>query len=117
MIGEDLKKVADGRLEGRQNRIFAQISESRTGRCIRTQDYLYSVYAPGSDGWQEGSSDYYEEDFLYDLEKDPIEKHNLIKDPKYAQVRKELKEKLIEQMVNADEAKPTILPAIIKRKK
>ena len=36
--------------DGRPNEIFAQISESRVGRCIRTQRYTYSVYAPGIDG-------------------------------------------------------------------
>src|SRR5699024_1857149 len=34
MIGEDLKDVADGNTQGRVNRVFAQISESRVGRCI-----------------------------------------------------------------------------------
>ena len=110
MIGEDLKKVADGRLEGRQNRIFAQISESRTGRCIRTQDYLYSVYAPGSDGWQEGSSDYYEEDFLYDLEKDPYELENQVRNPAYEQVRASLAKALLEEIEKAEGVRPVIAP-------
>lgn len=110
MIGEDLKKVADGRLEGRQNRIFAQISESRTGRCIRTQDYLYSVYAPGSDGWQEGSSDYYEEDFLYDLKKDPYELENQVRNPAYAQVRALLAKALLEEIEKAEGVRPVIAP-------
>ena len=96
---------------------FMQISESQCGRAIRTDRYKYAVRDLSPVGYAHGTSKLYFEDYLYDLEKDPIEKHNLIKDPKYAQVRKELKEKLIEQMVNADEAKPAILPAIIKRKK
>lgn len=110
MIGEDLKDVADGRTEGRENRIFAQISESRTGRCLRTENYLYSVYAPGLDGWQEGSSDYYEEDFFYDLKKDPYELENLVRDPAYAQIRKELSLQLLDEIEKAEGTRPVIAP-------
>jgi arylsulfatase A-like enzyme len=46
MIGEDLSQLLDKVPEERDNEIFAQISESRVGRCIRTKNYLYSVYAP-----------------------------------------------------------------------
>lgn len=110
MIGEDLGKVAQGRLTGRKNRIFAQISESRTGRCIRTQDYLYSVFAPQSDGWQEGSSDYYEEDFFYDLRKDPYELENQVRNPEYEQVRRELARELAEEIEKAEGVRPVIAP-------
>ena len=108
MIGEDLKLVADGKSQGRINRVFAQISESRVGRCIRTEDFLYSVYAPGMDGWEPGSSDYYEEDFLYDLKKDPYELNNLVRDESYAEIRKKLAAQLIEEMVKAGEKAPVI---------
>lgn len=52
MIGENLQAVAEGRVEGRENAVFAQISESRVGRCVRTPRYLYSVYAPGKKRWR-----------------------------------------------------------------
>ena len=48
MIGENLLDVVEKKDDNRPNEIFAQISESRVGRCIRTPDYLYSVYAPAS---------------------------------------------------------------------
>ena len=99
---------ADGRLKSRKNRIFAQISESRTGRCIRTEEYLYSVYAPDSDGWQEGSSDYYEEDFLYDLKKDPYQLKNLVRDPEYKEIRKELSRQLLDEIEKAEGVRPAI---------
>ena len=108
MLGENLKDVADGRTEGRKNCIFAQISESRTGRCIRTEDYLYSVYAPGLDGWNEGSSDYYRDDFLYDLRKDPFELDNLVGNPDYQEIRNSLALSLIQEMVKAGEQAPVI---------
>ncbi len=59
----------------------------------------------------------YFEDYLYDLEKDPIERYNLIKDPEYKKVRAELRQMLIREMVNAWERSPKILPARVVRKK
>ncbi|MCH5170917.1 MAG: sulfatase-like hydrolase/transferase [Oscillospiraceae bacterium] len=91
--------------------VFLQISESHCGRAIRTKKYKYSVKAPFLSGNLSPSSPVYFEDYLYDLEKDPIEKYNLIKDNNYSQIRKELREMLIREMVNAGEKKPKILPA------
>ncbi len=108
MIGENLKDVADGKTRHRENRVFAQISESRTGRCIRTEDYLYSVYAPDSDGWQEGSSDYYAEDFLYDLKKDPYQLKNLVGDSEYKEIKKELSRQLLDEIEKAEGVRPVI---------
>lgn len=111
MIGEDLKIVAEGKTSHRKNRIFAQISESRVGRCIRTEKFLYSVYAPYKHGGEYMDSDLYEEDFLYDLNKDPFQINNIVKDKKYEKQRKNLKEQLIEEMIKAGEKKPKIIPA------
>lgn len=111
MIGEDLKAVADGMTDGRQNEVFAQISESRVGRCIRTEDYLYSVAAPGKNGFEHSGSELYKEDFLYDLKKDPCELKNLVKDPDYAAVRADMRERLCRQMAFAKEKVPEIIPA------
>ena len=55
-------------------------------------------------------SDVYVEDFLYDLDADPHERHNLVIDPAYAQVRAELKEILIGYMKKAQEPDAVILP-------
>ena len=110
MIGENLKDVAEGKIQGRINRVFAQISESRVGRCIRTEKYLYSVYAPDKDGWRDKDSEYYEEDFLYDLEKDPYELNNLVQAEEYAEARKRLAGELVEEMIKAGEKAPVIKP-------
>lgn len=114
--GIDLTKQIDNP-DDKRKCVFIQISESQCGRAIRTDRYKYSVRTAGIVGYVHHSSRVYFEDFLYDLEKDPIEKNNLVKDSNYRQVREELKALLIEQMTAAGEAKPMILPAIIKHNK
>lgn len=114
--GIDLTKQIDNP-DDKRKCVFIQISESQCGRAIRTNRYKYSVRTAGIVGYVHHSSKVYFEDYLYDLEKDPIEKNNLIKDSNYRQVREELKALLIEQMTAAGEDKPMILPAIIKRNK
>lgn len=111
MVGENLHDVAFGDISNRKNEIFAQISESRVGRCVRTEKYLYSVFAPNKNGYESADSDIYEEDFLYDLEKDPYELNNLVKDEAYKEVRVEMAERLKYEMALADEAEPIIIPA------
>ena len=114
--GIDLTKQIDNP-DDKRKCVFIQISESQCGRAIRTDRYKYSVRTAGIVGYVHHSSKVYFEDFLYDLEKDPIEKNNLVKDSNYRQVREALKALLIEQMTAAGEAKPMILPAIIKHNK
>lgn len=114
-MGKSLIKEIENNEE--RDCVFIQISESQCGRAIRTKKYKYSVRAITPSGFITHSSKVYFEDYLYDLEKDPIEKNNLIKNKNYSNVRKELKEMLIREMVNAGEEKPIILPAYIVRKK
>ena len=95
---------------------FIQISESQVGRAIRTKDYLYSVRAIGI-GYIKAKAKVYFEDYLYDVNKDPIQKYNLVKKKEYKEVRKALKEQLTKQMVEIGEKKPIILPALFTRKK
>lgn len=97
--------------------VFMQISESQCGRAIRTKKYKYAIRTLVPTGYALHKAAVYFEDYLYDLEKDPIEKHNLIKDPKYASERKKLKEMLIREMTAAGEKEPKILPAVFTRKK
>lgn len=95
MVGEDLLTVVEEQNPDRTNEIFAQISESRVGRCIRTAKFTYAVYAPGLHGCMTASSDTYADDFLYDLEKDPWQLTNLADDPSYADAKAILREKLL----------------------
>ncbi len=108
MIGENLVDVVEGRLPNRKNEAFAQISESRVGRCIRTPEYAYSVYAPGLHGGVAASSDFYADDFMYDLTKDPHELTNIVRDPAYAQIKEDLRKRLLSWIEEAEHIVPSI---------
>ncbi|MBR3607903.1 MAG: sulfatase-like hydrolase/transferase [Lachnospiraceae bacterium] len=109
MIGENLVDVVEGRLPNRKNEAFAQISESRVGRCIRTPEYAYSVYAPGLHGGVAASSDFYADDFMYDLTKDPHELTNIVGDPAYAQIKEDLRKRLLSWIEEAEHIVPRIV--------
>jgi len=91
------KSLADG--TGHEH-VFIQISESQIGRAVRTDKWKYSVTAADADC---AFADCYYEDCLYDLEADPYEKNNLIRDPRFAAERKELQGILLEYMQKAGE--------------
>ncbi len=106
----DVLELADHVPAGRPNRIFTQISESRVGRCLRTPEYKYAVYAPGLHGARHMDSDLYYTDFLYDLKNDPDELMNLAEDPAYASVRSALAEELKKEMERAGERPCVMIP-------
>lgn len=93
-----------------RDEIFIQISESHVGRALRTKKWKYSVRAPGKQGYVHAKSRAYVEDFLYDLESDPYEKHNLVQSPAHAEVRQQLAARLQIRMVEAGEKEPRIYP-------
>ena len=115
MHGHPLQELVEGNAKDWPKEIFIQISESQVGRAIRTRKWKYSVRAPGKHGGLYAFSDIYVDDFLYDLEGDPHERHNLIRDPAYAYLRKELRETLKRRMIEANEKIPRILPVGRKR--
>jgi len=91
--------------------VFAQISESQVGRCIRTDRWKFSVSAPKLDGNRHPAADVYEDEFLYDLEADPHERDNLIGRDGFADVASELRERLVGRIVAAGESRPQIRSA------
>lgn len=115
-MGVDLTKQINNPDEKRQC-VFMQISEASNSRAIRTDRFKYAVRDMSVTGYAHHSAKAYFEDYLYDLEKDPDEKVNLIKDRNYAHIRQELKYLLINQMKLAQEESPVIFPAIRRRKK
>lgn len=113
-MGKSILKMRENDEE--RDCVFMQISESQCGRAIRTKKYKYAVRAVGA-GMTKYRAKFYFEDYLYDLQKDPIERCNLIQSPEYKDVRAELRQMLIREMVNAGEKTPKILPARMVRKK
>ncbi len=111
MRGRPLQQLVAGTPPDWPQEIFLQISESHVGRAIRTNRWKYSVRAPDANGWTDPDSDQYTEDFLYDLEADPHERKNLVADPDYGDVRRELRRRLVARMLAAGDAAPEILPA------
>ncbi len=110
MGGRALQPLVAGRARDWPREVFVQISESQVGRAIRTRKWKYSVRARGKSGVKVANSDVYTEDFLYDLDNDPSERHNLVADPRFRTVRAELAATLKRRMVEAGEVEPQILP-------
>ncbi|MEJ6951454.1 sulfatase-like hydrolase/transferase [Natronospora cellulosivora (SeqCode)] len=111
MQGRPLQELAKGDVDDWAEEVFLQISESQVGRAIRTKRWKYSVKAPGKHGARDSKSDVYVEQYLYDLEKDPYEKNNLVANSDYADIRTELAERLKRRMKDANEDVPEILAA------
>lgn len=104
--------------EASREAVYIQISESQCARSIRTKNYKYSVALPTYlTGMTLPSSPVYIEDYLYDLNADPSERNNLIKDSAYKQMRKKLRKILLDEMKRAEDKSAIILPALISKKK
>ena len=94
--------------------VFIQISESQVGRAIRTRRWKYAVDAPDKHGWDDSASDVYIESELYDLFADPYELHNLAGYESHRAVSDVLRGRLIQQMIQAQEAEPIIESAAMR---
>lgn len=97
--------------------VYIEISEASNSRAVRTDRFKYEIRDICPTGYIHHSAKVYFESYLYDLEKDPNEKHNLVKDSRYAHIREEMKYLLLEQMDKTGETRPMILPALKARKK
>lgn len=101
---------------GWRDEVYVQISETQTGRAIRTSRWMYSVIdeaetKPGEWGIRPATSVRWVEAFLYDSEADPHQLHNLIRDAEHEDIRDELRKRMAVRMVEAGDPGPTILPA------
>ncbi len=92
------------------NKQLIQISESMTGRAIRTKDWTYCVADPTGAANESASTNYHEYQ-LYDQRNDPHELVNLMGRKEYREKSDELCEELKKLMVAAGEAEPNISPA------
>lgn len=112
MRGRPLQELLAGPVPDWPKEVFVQISEDHIGRAIRTRRWKYCLRGPGKEPWsgcQSPGSAVYVEDCLYDLERDPHERHNLIRDPAYAGARRELAAVLKRRMIAIGEALPEVV--------
>ena len=105
MQGESLLDMG----EGWKKEVYIQISESMVGRVVRTDRYTYCVHAPDRHPWYDDRSDTYLDKFLFDNLKDPNQKTNLADDPAYAEVKADLRMRLLACAAKAGEGTPCIL--------
>ncbi len=93
------------------SRELIQISESMTGRAIRTQDWTYCV--ADISGAKKAASPTYLEWQLYDQRNDPYELVNLAGRKEYLDTAKQLQGELLELLKLAGEGSPEIQPATL----
>ncbi|MAJ87770.1 MAG: arylsulfatase, partial [Porticoccaceae bacterium] len=91
--------------------IFIQVSESQTGRAVRTARWKYSVCSNGEESALKGSSEAYEEEFLYDLKADPYELNNLIGNANFREVGDLMMERLLKRIRQIENEQPNIIRA------
>jgi arylsulfatase A-like enzyme len=77
MQGRSFLPLLDRKIEGWPNEVYVQISESQTGRALRTPEWTYAVVDPQSGRKSAAASDRYEEYQIYNLFNDPHQLLNL----------------------------------------
>ncbi len=105
-----------------RNEVFIQISESETGRALRTPEWTYCAICDDVASLQHPSSRHYRDYQLYDNRADPAQVFNLcgrqdypritdihyIGDRSLPQITRELRERLVTRIVEAGEERPDI---------
>lgn len=104
-----LPVVRDARAPWRDD-LFFQISETETGRALRTDRWKYGVTSEYHE--QAPRSDVYRESYLYDLQSDPYEMVNLAGMSVFREICDELKARLLAWIAEIEDGhKPQILDA------
>ena len=91
--------------------VFVQISESEVGRALRTRRWKYGVVAPDADPMRQPHAERYCEAYLYDLAHDPYELDNLVGQINHRYVAEQLRERLLQRMLDVGEPPASIEPA------
>jgi arylsulfatase A-like enzyme len=91
------------------NQQLIQISESLTGRAIRTQDWTYCI-ADFTGATNQPNAKTYHEYQMYDQRADPAELVNLTGRKEYRAKADELREQLKKLIVASGEPEPEIVP-------
>lgn len=103
-----LPVVRDARAEWRDD-VFFQISETETGRALRTERWKYGVTAEYDHAAPSAAT--YREAWLYDLEADPWEMVNLAGMDTFEGVAADLRARLLGWIERIEGEVPEILPA------
>lgn len=91
---------------GWRDTVFVQVSETETGRAIRSRRWKYGVAAPANS--ESGAAKEYDEAYLYDLEHDPWEQENLAGMASHRDVAVQLGSHLLDWIARVEGLHPTI---------
>jgi arylsulfatase A-like enzyme len=120
MQGKSFMPLLDRKLDGWPNEVYVQLSESQTGRALRTPQWTYAVVDPHSGKTSAAACDRYEEYQMYNLFDDPHQLVNLAGRQDLASVvhyqgglsiqdaAAHLRERLLTRMVEAGEPRAEI---------
>jgi arylsulfatase A-like enzyme len=86
---------------------FIQISESTFDRALRTRRWKYGITAVDATPRDRHATAFHES-FLYDLASDPYELMNLVNSDPHAEVREQLRDRLLQRMAEAGEPAATV---------
>ncbi len=103
MMGNSLLPLLKGEREEWPEAIYSEISESHTGRVVRTKRWKYSI--------RKTAENSYVDDFLYDTENDPWELDNLIGLDAYKGVTDTMRQRLFKYMMNTGQTLPEVADA------
>ncbi len=122
MQGRSFLPLLDRKVEGWPNEVYVQISESETGRALRTPEWTYAVVDTRPGHRAAAASDQYDEYQMYNLADDPSQILNLAgrqDNPKLVHydgalsmkdAAEHLRERLLARMEEAGEARAEIIP-------
>lgn len=109
MFGRSILPVVRDHRADWHDDVFFQISETETGRALRTHRWKYGVTAE-YDKDQPGA-DVYREHYLYDLDNDPYEMVNLVGLTSFRATADDLKARLLRWIADVEDATPQIIDA------
>ncbi len=112
MDGTPIQKLMGDKACPIREEVFIQISESCIGRALRTKKYTYAVEAEKGTDLTLPAAEVYREAYLYDLEKDPYQRNNLVSESTYVEVREQLRKRLIAKIAEAEGRNAVIIEAI-----
>jgi arylsulfatase A-like enzyme len=110
MTGKSIMPVIRDHRSPWRDDIFFQISETETGRALRTLRWKYGVTSEYDKDLPR--SDTYRESYLYDLDNDPYEMVNLVGMTSFREVADDLKARMLKWIFEVEEGHvPDILDA------